>query len=40
LFRPGYFQIAIPQPIRDRWEKTQEIQKNMLEELIQKKQWN
>ena len=40
LFRAGYFQVAIPQRIRDRWEKTQEIQKNMLEELIQKKQWS
>jgi len=40
LFRPGYFQITIPQHIRDRWGKTQNIQRAMLEELIQQKQWN
>jgi hypothetical protein len=40
LFRPGYFQIAIPQPILYRWDETQKIQKAMLEGLIQEKQWN
>jgi hypothetical protein len=40
LFRPGYFQIAIPQTILGRWEETQAIQKAALEGLIQKKQWN
>lgn len=40
LFRPGYFQIAIPQPIQERWEETQSIQKSALEELIKTKQWN
>jgi hypothetical protein len=39
LFRPGYFQIAIPQPIRYRWEETQKIQKAMLQGLIREKQW-
>jgi hypothetical protein len=39
LFRPGYFQITIPQPIQERWETTQAIQKAALEGLIQKKQW-
>jgi hypothetical protein len=40
LFRPGYTQISIPQPILVRWEETQNIQKSVLKELIQKKQWN
>jgi len=40
LFRPGYAQISIPQPILERWEETQNIQKNVLKELIQEKQWN
>lgn len=40
LFRPGYFQIKIPQSILGRWEETQAIQKRALEEMIQKKQWN
>ena len=40
LFRPGYTQISIPQPILERWEETQNIQKSFLKELIQKKQWN
>jgi hypothetical protein len=40
LFRPGYFQIAIPQPIRYRWDETQNIQKAMLKELIREKQWS
>jgi hypothetical protein len=40
LFRPGYFQIAIPQSIRYRWEETQKIQKAMLKELIREKQWS
>ena len=40
LFRPGYFQITIPQPIQERWEETQSIQKSALEELIKTKQWN
>jgi hypothetical protein len=40
LFRPGYFQITIPQHLIDRWEETQAIQKRALEEIIQKKQWN
>jgi len=40
LFRPGYAQISIPQPILERWEETQNIQKSVLKELIQEKQWN
>jgi len=40
LFRPGYTQISIPQPILERWEETQNIQKSVLKELIQEKQWN
>ena len=40
LFRPGYTQISIPQPILERWEETQNIQRDFLESLIQKKQWN
>ena len=40
LFRPGYFQIAIPHSILVRWEETQAIQKRALEEMIQRKQWN
>jgi len=40
LFRSGYFQITIPQPILERWEETQNIQKDFLKELIQEKQWN
>jgi hypothetical protein len=39
LFRPGYFQVTIPQAIQERWETTQAIQKAALEGLIQKKQW-
>ncbi|MBW1612571.1 MAG: hypothetical protein JRJ57_01075 [Deltaproteobacteria bacterium] len=40
LFRPGCLQITIPQSILERWEKTQNIQKSFLKELIQEKQWN
>ena len=40
LFRPGCLQITIPQSILERWEKTQNIQKSFLKELIQDKQWN
>jgi len=40
LFRPGYTQISIPQPILERWEETQNIQKSVLKELIREKQWN
>jgi hypothetical protein len=40
LFRPGYFQIGIPSSVSDRWEETQSIQKAMLEEMIQHKEWN
>jgi hypothetical protein len=40
LFRPGYAQISIPQPILERWEETQNIQKSVLKELIQEKQWD
>jgi hypothetical protein len=40
LFRPGYFQVTIPQPILRRWEETQDIQKRVLKELIHGKQWN
>lgn len=40
LFRPGYFQVTIPQPLQERWEVTQNIQKAALEGLIQKKQWS
>jgi len=40
LFRPGYTQISIPHPILERWEETQNIQKSVLKELIQEKQWN
>lgn len=40
LFRPGYFQIVIPQSILGRWEETQAIQRSALKEMIQKKQWN
>ena len=40
LFRSGYTQISIPQPILERWEETQNIQKSFLKELIQEKQWN
>ncbi len=40
LFRPGYTQISIPQPILERWEETQNIQRDFLESLIQEKQWN
>jgi len=40
LFRPGYFQITIPEPILERWEETQAIQRSAFEDLIQKKQWN
>jgi hypothetical protein len=39
LFRPGYFQITIPQAIQERWEVTQAIQKAALEGMIQRKQW-
>ena len=39
LFRPGYFQITIPQRILGQWEQTQGIQRRALEELIQTKQW-
>jgi hypothetical protein len=40
LFRPGYFQVAIPQHILRRWEETQDMQRRALKELIQRKQWN
>ena len=40
LFRPGYTQISIPQPILERWEETQNIQRDFLKGLIQEKQWN
>jgi hypothetical protein len=40
LFRPGYLQITIPPSVQERWEETQNIQRDMLKELIQKKQWN
>jgi predicted CopG family antitoxin len=40
LFRPGYSQIAIPQSVRQRWEETQNLQRDMLNKLIQDKQWN
>ncbi|MBW2003973.1 MAG: hypothetical protein JRI72_05080 [Deltaproteobacteria bacterium] len=40
LFRPGCLQITIPQSIQEMWEETQNIQKSVLKELIQKKQWN
>ncbi|OPL11421.1 MAG: hypothetical protein AVO38_04505 [delta proteobacterium ML8_D] len=40
LFRPGYFQIVIPQPLQERWEVTQAMQKAALKGLIQKKQWS
>ncbi len=40
LFRPGYFQVTIPQPLQERWGFTQAIQKPALEGLIQKKQWS
>jgi len=40
LFRSGCTQISIPQPILERWEETQNIQKSFLKELIQEKQWN
>ena len=40
LFRPGYFQIAIPRALQERWEVTQAIQKAALEGMIQKKQWS
>jgi len=39
LFRPGYFQITIPQARQERWEVTQAIQKAALEGMIQRKQW-
>lgn len=40
LFRPGYAQISIPQPILEQWDETQSIQRDFLEGLIQEKQWN
>jgi len=40
LFRPGYTHISIPQPILERWEETQNIQRDMLVGLIHDKQWN
>lgn len=40
LFRPGCLQITIPQSIQEMWEETQNIQKSVLKELIQEKQWN
>ncbi|UCF72557.1 MAG: hypothetical protein JSW35_10350 [Deltaproteobacteria bacterium] len=40
LFRPGYSQITIPQSVLERWEKTQNIQRDMLVELIHNKQWS
>ena len=40
LFRPGCFQVTIPQSILCRWEETQAIQRGALKELIQKKRWN
>jgi hypothetical protein len=40
LFRPGYFQVTIPQPLQERWGVTQAIQKPALEGMIQKKQWS
>jgi len=40
LFRPGYTRISIPQPILEKWEETQNIQRDFLKGLIQEKQWN
>lgn len=40
LFRPGCLQITIPQPIQERWEETQKIQRDFLKGLIREKQWN
>jgi hypothetical protein len=40
LFRHGYTQISIPHPILEQRDETQNIQKSVLKELIQEKQWN
>jgi hypothetical protein len=40
LFRPGYTQISIPHAILEQWDETQNIQKSVLNELIQEKRWN
>jgi hypothetical protein len=40
VFRPGYVQIFIPQHILEQWEETQNIQKSVLKDMIQVKQWS
>ena len=38
-FRPGYFQILIPEETRRRWENTQSVQMEALKSRIQQKHW-